>query len=90
MGHLLEEVLRVLTALEAPCRYCGDVPWVCFHDKEHVTVSCENDECAYYMSTDKDGGPLAEAEAIERWNWLNTGRQKEPRIKGYFFGDQFR
>jgi hypothetical protein len=81
MGYLLEDVLRVLTALDAPCRYCGDVPWIDYHNERHVTISCENEECAYYMSTDADGEKLSEAQAIERWNYLNTGKQKKPRIK---------
>jgi hypothetical protein len=28
MSYLPEDVLRILSRLEAPCRYCGDVPWV--------------------------------------------------------------
>jgi hypothetical protein len=89
MGYLTEEVLRILSALQAPCRYCGEVPWVSRHDEDHVTVSCENEGCAYYMNTDEDGEMLSEGQAVERWNYLNTGKRKEPRIKGFFrFWDQ--
>jgi hypothetical protein len=84
MGYLTEEVLRILAVLAAPCRYCGEIPWVDYHDEEHVTISCENDECAYYMSTDRDGGRLSEVQAVERWNYLNTGKPKEPKIKAVY------
>jgi hypothetical protein len=84
MGYLSEDVLRVLSALDAPCRYCGDVPWVSLRPRKHVTISCENDECACYMSTDKDGKPRIEAEAIERWNYLNTGKPKAPKAKAAY------
>ncbi|MDR1515439.1 MAG: hypothetical protein LBS45_07075 [Synergistaceae bacterium] len=80
-GYLTENVLRILAALEAPCRYCGDVPWISCRPRDHVTISCENEDCSYYMSTDIDGGGLLEAEAVKRWNYLNTGKLKEPRIK---------
>jgi hypothetical protein len=82
-GYLSEDVHRVLCALDAPCRYCGDVPWVSYHRPDNVIISCENSECAYFMSTEGDKR-LTEAEAVERWNYLNTGKLKEPRIKAVY------
>jgi hypothetical protein len=83
MGYLSEDVLRVLSALDAPCRHCGDVPWVSYRRPGNVIISCENGECAYYMSTEGDVR-LDEAQAVERWNHLNTGKPKAPKVKAAY------